>query len=129
MKTKVKKVVTGVEIPINANEEAVKIEKKVKTKRPAEKIDEEKVKNFDKKSKKAPGNGTSVAENYLNLFTKNYKAKLDDKALAMEMRRLNPNRKPYVEADIRTVRSLFNRGLIKGQTSKPEKPLTAFNKE
>lgn len=75
---------------------------------------------------KAPdgqGKKGSVTRTWIELMSKQPSTKLSDAALAAEMRKRHPDKKKYSEADVASVRSLFNRGKLVGQKGKPGKPL------
>lgn len=75
-----------------------------------------------KGKKPAPASkGESVTQSFERLFAENKKKKLNDTKLAAEMRKLHPNKKKYTEDDIRSVRSMYNRGKLSTQGNKKPK--------
>lgn len=75
---------------------------------------------------KAPdgqGKKGSVTRTWLELMSKQPAAKLSDAQIAAEMRKRHPDKKKYSEADVASVRSLYNRGKLVGQKGKPAKAL------
>lgn len=67
------------------------------------------------------GNGSkeTVTQSYIRLFQENTSKKLTDKALAAEMIKAHPDKKKYTEADIHSIRSMFNWGKLSGQKAAP----------
>lgn len=77
--------------------------------------------NEKKKTNQKLSTRLTVANAYIALFDRVAKGeKMTDLKLAQEMRRQFPYKKPYTEKDIHTVRLMYNRGGIKGQTKAPE---------
>lgn len=75
------------------------------------------------KSRPKPKSKTStlrVHEGWCQILSENHKLKLSDKALAVKMCKLFPDKKAYTEADVAAHRSMWNNGRIKGQVSKPK---------
>lgn len=75
-------------------------------------------------AKENPKKG-SVTRSWIKLMEEQPKAKRTDSAIAAEMRSLFPQKKKYTEADVVSVRSLFNRGKLAGQTKAPAVALEA----
>ena len=72
-------------------------------------------------------NKETVTQTYIRLFSENATAKLSDAQLASEMCKAHPDKKKYGVEDIKSIRSMYNRGALSGQKSAPAKP--AFVKE
>lgn len=61
----------------------------------------------------------TVTQSYTRLFAENKTAKLSDAQIALKLRQLHPGKKSYTVDDVSSVRSLYNRGKLSGQKTKP----------
>lgn len=61
----------------------------------------------------------TVTQTYTRIFQENAKKKLNDIQLAAEMVKAHPDKKKYSVADIKSVRSMYNRGVLSGQKGAP----------
>ncbi len=85
------------------------------------------IKQMAIKEPKKDSKAGAVTRAWISIMQENPKMKLSDSAIAAAMRKAFPTKKAYHEVDVFKVRSLWNRGLLKGQIGKPLTPLQAFN--
>lgn len=83
--------------------------------------------NGSGKGRAGKTSGLKVAEFWEKLMSGNFKTRATDEQLCKAMNKEFPSDTPYDVADVKAHRSLFNKGKLRFQKSKPKQPLHEFD--